>query len=323
MSPNQIPELTFQKLFAVNAGDNTLSMFAVDTKDPTQLTPVGCPMNSGGEFPVAVAFSPKHNTACVVNSGGKANIACLGVSSKGLTALDTTRDLGIDQTNPPTGPANTVSDILFSHDESRVLVSVKGTPNGTVGFIASFDVRCANRSFVLSNTAVKSTPDKGVLPFGMTLLPSQSSDILFSTDAAFGASVSRFDAKSAKIISSQSVAIANQTATCWSAFSPRTGSFYVTDVGVAHVTEFSVDPNEPSLKLIATHPLEAIGGRIDDIVASTRNGDFLYVLAAKEGAVDVLRLDSPGKATQIQTFDAKTAVPDLPISVQGLAVLVL
>jgi len=298
-------------------------MFLVNMNDPTQLTPVGCPTNSGGEFPVAVAFSPKHNTACVVNSGVKSNIACFGVSSKGLSALDTTRDLGINQTNPPTGPANTVSDILFNHDESKVLVSVKGTPNGTVGFIASFDVECSKKSFALSSTPVKSTPDKGVLPFGMTLLPSQSSDILFSTDAAFGASVSEFDAKSSTITSSQSVAIANQSATCWSAFSPRTGSFYVTDVGVAHVTEFSVNPNGPSLKLIATHPLEAIGGRIDDAVASTGNGDFLYVLAAKEGAVDVLQLDSPGKATQIQTFNAKTAVPDLPISVQGMAVFVM
>jgi len=311
----------------VNSGDNTLSMFQVNQKDPTRLTRVGRPINSGGKFPVAVAFSPKNNMACVANSGGESNVACFGVSSKGLSPLNTTRSLGLNQTNPPTGPANTVSDILFNQDESKVLVSVKGTPNATAGFIASFDVASSNvkgkKAFALSSKAVKSTPAKGVLPFGMTLVKSQSSDILFSTDAAFGASVSQFSATSNTIVLSESIPIPNQIATCWSALSPRTGSFYVTDVGVANVTEFSVDPKGPSLKLIATHPLEAIGGRIDDAVASTRQGDFLYVLAAKEGAVDVLQLDSPGKATQIQSFNAKAAVPGLPISVQGMAVFVV
>jgi hypothetical protein len=325
MFPDSKRLTNIQKLFAVNSGDNTVSMFLVDQKDPTRLTTVGRPVDSGGEFPVAVAFSPKHNTACVANSGGRSNIACFAVSSKGLSSLNTTRDLGIQQTNPPTGPANTVSDILFNHDESKVFVSVKGTPNKTAGFIASFDVKSGEikgkTSFELSSAAIKSTPDKGVLPFGMTLVKSQSSDILFNTDAAFGASVSEFNASS-EIISSHSASIANHSAPCWSAFSPRTGSFYVTDVGVANVTEFSVDPEAPSLKVLATHPLEAIGGRIDDAVASTRNGDFLYVLAAKEGAVDVLELSGPGKAKQIQTFDASTAVPDLPISVQGMAVFV-
>ena len=51
-------------------------------------------------------------------------------------------------------------------------------------------------------------------------------------------------------------------------------------------------------------------------------GDFLYALGAKARSVNVLELTGPGKAKQIQTFVVTDAVPDLPISVQGMAVFV-
>jgi len=309
-------------LFAVNPGDNTVSAFKISSSDPTQLTMMGSPTDTAGEFPIAVAFSKKHQTACVVNSGGESNVACFSVSGSGLTLLpDTVRTLGLNQTNPPTGPANTVSDILFSYDQSQVFVSVKGDPKGAPGFIANFGVT-GGCTFNLSDTAVNSTPDKGVLPFSMTLVP-HAEDVLFNTDAAFGVSVSRFDPTTGSIVNSSSVAINNQTATCWSSTSPRTGSFYVTDVGTAKLNEFSVDPSGPSVTLLASHLLSGTGGRIDQNVASTRVGDFLYVLDPADSAVDVLKLLAPGKAQQIQTFDAKAAVPDLPVSVQGMAVFVI
>jgi hypothetical protein len=295
-------------------------MFTVSRNDSTQLTMVGSPVNTMGEFPVAVAFSKKHHTACVVNSGGASNLACFSVSKKGLTPLNNTvRSLGVNQTNPPTGPANTVSDILFNQDQSALLVSVKGTPNGTVGFIANYGI--SGKHFRLDEEPVISTPDKGVLPFSMTLV-GQCGDVLFNTDAAFGVSISQFDPETGDIIASSSVAIDNQTATCWSSTSPRTGSFYVTDVGNAIVSEFSVDPTGPSTALLARYTLDGVGGRIDQAVASTNAGDFLYVLGAKARSVNVLSLTGPGKAQQIQTFVVTDAVPDLPISVQGMAVFV-
>ena len=308
-------------LFAVNAGDNTLSFFTIDASDPTKLTVVGKPANTMGQFPVAVTFSHKLQTTCVLNGGGDTNVACLKVSKKnGLIPLpNTVRSLGQQQSVPPTGPANTVSDILFNQEQSQLLASVKGSPNGTAGFIANFAV--TKHPFCLASQPVKSTPNKGVLPFSMTLV-GKSGDVVLNTDAGFGISVSRFDAKTGAIDSSSSVVIQNQTATCWSSTSPRTGSFYTTDVGNALVQEFSVDPSIPEAKLIGTHPLEGIGGRIDQNVGSTKVGDFLYILAAKAGSVDVVKLEGPGKAEQIQSFNVTAAVPDLPISVQGMAVYV-
>jgi hypothetical protein len=309
-------------LFAVNPGDNTFSAFSVDKNDPTQLTMIGAPTNTLGEFPVAVAYSPKNNAACVLNSGGQSNFACFAVSKTGMTALkNTVRSLGLNQTNPPTGPANTVSDIIFNQDESNLLVSVKGNPTAAPGFIANFAVTTGTCGISLATTPVKSTPDKGVLPFSMTLVGT-SGDTLLSTDAGFGVSVSNFDATSGKITGSSSVSLNNQTATCWSAFSPKTGSFFVTDVGRAVMTEMSVDTTGPTTKLVQQYTLNGPGGRIDLNVASTSVGDFLYVLDPAGGAVNVLALSTPGNAKQIQTFNASTSVTDLPISIQGMAVFV-
>jgi hypothetical protein len=296
-------------------------MFTINPTDPTQLTMIGTPTNTLGEFPVAVAFSQKHGTACVLNSGGQSNLGCFAVSNQGLTPLtDTVRSLGLNQTNPPTGPAKTVSDILFNQDQSQLVVSVKGDPTATPGFIANFAVTQESCGIALSAQPVKSTPDKGVLPFSMTLV-GISGDILLNTDAAFGVSVSNFDATTGAISASSSVALDNQTATCWSSFSPKTGSFFVTDVGRGIVTELSVDATGPTAKIVHTYSLQA-SALIDSNVASTIVGDFLYILDPPGGAVHVLALSTPGKAKEIQTFNAKDGVADLPISVQGMAVFV-
>lgn len=49
-------------LFTVNAGSNTLSMFAIDPRNPQHLTLVGEPASTLGDFPMSVAYSEKINT---------------------------------------------------------------------------------------------------------------------------------------------------------------------------------------------------------------------------------------------------------------------
>lgn len=47
----------FQILIAVNPGSNTLSIFNIDSKDPTRLTQVGGPVDSMGDVPISVTIS--------------------------------------------------------------------------------------------------------------------------------------------------------------------------------------------------------------------------------------------------------------------------
>jgi hypothetical protein len=132
-----------------------------------------CTFPTNGEFPVSVAYSGVHNVACVLNSGGCLNIASFSVSkSTGLVPLpESVRTLGIQQSSPPTGLANTGSDILFNNDATQLLVSVKGDPSGKPGFIAVFAVEVEGCNFALARTGVRVTPDNGVCHVVSLLFP--------------------------------------------------------------------------------------------------------------------------------------------------------
>lgn len=49
-------------LFVVNAGSNTLAMFTINPRNPQDLTLVGKPCSTLGDFPVSVAYSEKLRT---------------------------------------------------------------------------------------------------------------------------------------------------------------------------------------------------------------------------------------------------------------------
>jgi len=309
-------------VFAVNAGSNTLSMFNIDPKNPTDIRLAGKPVDTAGEFPVAVAFSKKLNMACVVNGGAADGIACFKADAKkGLTPVpNTNRKLNIKQTTPPSGPPNTVSDIIFTEDESQLLVSVKGIPP-TPGRISAFAVNPNDGS--LSATSVDSTPSKGgIVPFSMTNIPGKKA--VLNTDAAVGFAV--YDFSKGSNATSSIIPIQGQGATCWSNFSPKTGTFFLTDIGTSTVTEVKVDDNLTG-SIVKQYPLAKGSATIDNAIATIGGNDFLYVLSPNVTAIDVLSLQAAGQATKLQTvsFASMAAAAGLKVdakNLQGMAVFV-
>ncbi|KAJ3005296.1 hypothetical protein NUW54_g4402 [Trametes sanguinea] len=47
-----------QVLATVNSGSNTISLFSIDPKTPTNIQPLGDPVSSEGEFPMSLACPP-------------------------------------------------------------------------------------------------------------------------------------------------------------------------------------------------------------------------------------------------------------------------
>ncbi|KAH9850346.1 hypothetical protein C2E23DRAFT_836177 [Lenzites betulinus] len=192
-----------QVLATVNAGSNTVSLFSIDPRTPTNIQQIGDVASSEGEFPMSLAFNADGNRLCVLN-GGAVN-----------------------------GPAGTASHIIFSEDGKQLIASVKGVPP-TPGFLAVWDV-AADGS--LSPDFKKVAPAKdGILPFSMTVIPGKNA--ILATDAGLGFDVFDFAGNR-----SSAVKIDGQVATCWSSFSKKTGNFYLTDIGTATVTEVHVDKN--------------------------------------------------------------------------------
>ncbi|KAF3922241.1 hypothetical protein ABW20_dc0101736 [Dactylellina cionopaga] len=281
-------------LFATNAGSNTLTMFNIDPRHPTCLTMVGNPAYTMGDFPVAVAYSKKLKTACVLNSGTSDGVACYSVSARtGLKPLDkNARKFNLGQSNPPVGATGTVSDIFFTPDSKSLIVMVKGNPVTSVaGFVAVFPVQNGK----VSLTPVKSNPAGSVVLFGSSMI--SNTDII-ATDAGFGTIKLTLNPQTHVVVTDVKNTIAGQAATCWTAFSPKTGSVYVTDIKMNRIEEI----NASSGKIVSVlNFTNGNTGNIDDVVG----GDFLYSLSPSTGKVDIAVVSlagGQGKMKELGTF---------------------
>ncbi|KAL8988746.1 MAG: hypothetical protein Q9169_008503 [Polycauliona sp. 2 TL-2023] len=220
-------------MVAVNPGSNTLSLFAIDTKDPTKLTMIGKPVDTMGDFPVTAAISRKNKLACVGNSGARAGTACFSIHHrKGLQPLPQSAiAFPLGQTTPPLGPLNTVSHIFFNQDETMLLTTVKGDPmKNNTGFLSMLPVQ-------KDNTATKDTrssPNGTAVLFGSAIIPGTGD--IFATDASFGAATISTSTNTKPSILHKTT-IENQKATCWATISPLTGTAFVTDVLVDNLVE--------------------------------------------------------------------------------------
>lgn len=307
-----------QNLFAVNAGDNTLTMMSIDTQDPTKLTMVGQPVAIPGEFPNTVAASAKNQLACVATTGAVAGISCANFDNQnGLGQMDALRAIDLGQTTPPVGPTNTVSQSFFSEDESKLFTTVKGDPTvNNTGFFSVFPVQAGNGAAQLATQDTRSSPPGTAVLFGAALIPGSSN--VFTTDASFGAAILNVDdsTNQASLVANQT--IADQKATCWATFSPATKSAFITDVGINRVIEMSAT----DASILGQTDLSETGdpGLIDLKAA----GNFVYALSPGNGttqaAVSVLDVSGgQGTAKLVQHFQAGSIGAGK--NSQGMAVL--
>jgi hypothetical protein len=113
-------------LFVINPGSNSLSMFLINPYDPTELTLLSV-QPVFGSFPVSVTVNFMY--ACVLTGGHITGIRCFTYNSNGLRVVpsfDRNLTSYISQTEPPTGPLNTMSEITFSADDRALIIAVKG-----------------------------------------------------------------------------------------------------------------------------------------------------------------------------------------------------
>ena len=286
-------------LVAVNAGSNTLSMMMISSHDPSQLTLVGKPVDTLGEFPVSVAISAKKSVACVANTGAKAGLACFNANAQtGLTPMFRSLiEFPIGQTTPPVGPTNTVSHTLFNEDQTMLLTTVKGDPTkNTTGFLSMLPI--AKGAPAAQDT--RSSPAGTAVLFCSAIIPGTNN--LFATDASFGAATISMDTP-AKVLSKAT--IGDQKATCWATISPLTKTAFVTDVAVNHIVE--IDPRSGDIKHSVNLP-NANPGMIDLVAV----GKMVYALSPGNGttkaAVAVMDV-SAGDVKQVQNFEVNGAGP--------------
>lgn len=271
-------------LFTVNPGANTVSMFTIPKNDPWHPKLVGAPVPSGGDFPMSVAYSPKHRLACVANSGAKNNVQCYEVTPAGLRPSGESMPLPLNQTTPPVGPANTVSDILFNPSESALFVTVKGTGTGA-GYIYAYPI---GQSKVQPTPRVSRPAELGT-NFGMSFLGSDSKAVV--SDPGFGGAFVDIDCN-LKASVTKVVNVTGNAASCWTHYSAEFGAAYIMDAGVPNITV--LDPKTMEVKPTLAGPAAAAG-----MFDGTVGAGHLYAL----DAADSITVYSLKDSSVAQTFN--------------------
>ena len=216
-------------LFAVNAGSNTLSMFTIDPKNPSKPKLVGSPVDTLGEFPISVDYSPKLRQACVLNGGKKVGVACFTVDHvHGLKAKGPLRKMGksyANETTPASGVIGTAAQVLFNPDSSAVFATVKGNgffPPLQLGSMVAWPV--TNGEVSTKEPVLSQIP--GIhMDFGFEFI---NKSTIFLTDASSGTSLLHVgaDLKATETVHTQ---VPGQFITCWTAYERSLNTLYAMD----------------------------------------------------------------------------------------------
>ncbi len=261
-------------LYAVNAGSDTVSVFAV-RGDQLALRQV---IGSGGPFPVSVAVYG--DLVYVLNAEGGGSLYGYRVAAGQLIPIPgSARPLGL---NPAATPqfTNTPGQAAFSPDGTQLIVTTKA--NGS-----DIDV-----FGVLANGLLSGTPtvnaEPGAVPFAITFDPAGH---LVVADAGTNA-LSTFTLEPDGTLTSLDTVGTGQSATCW-VVADR-GLLFASNAGSATISGYASGPGG-ALTLLgqtATDP-----GTVD--AAVTPGGRFLYVQTGGNGVVDEFAVSPGGSLAEV------------------------
>jgi hypothetical protein len=260
-------------LYAVNAGSNTITAFAVHGDHLTRLQTI----SSGGTFPVSITLHG--GQLYVLNARGGGSIqGYLRFGPLLVRVPSWHRDLGFDP-NPSPEFTSTPGQIAFTPDGSKLVVTTKGDGNS----IEVFQVN------PLGGPTAKPvvTADPGNVPFAITF---DQHDHLIVAEAGPSA-LATFTVNRDATLKLITRTTTGQAATCWVT---RTGDHvYASNAGSASVSGYN--DHNGSLTTIgntATDP-----GTID--AAAAPNGRYLYVQTGANGIVDEYAIGHGGTLTAI------------------------
>lgn len=279
-------------LFAVNAGSNSVSVFAIKGDDLMLLDTAP----SGGTMPVSLTV--KGDLVYVLNAGGIANISGFTIDAESnhlMPLAGSTQDL-------PGGAAAAPAEVLFSPDGSVLVVTEKGT-NSIDTFTLHDGVPAAGVSF----------PSGGTTPFGFAF---GHEDVAIVSDAGSGpgtSAVSSYKVDEDGNLDVITPALGDtQTAACWLVV-PRNGRFaYTTNTGDATISSFAV-AEDGSLQLLQVAAASTGAGTIPTDMALSGNSRFLYTRNGGNGTVSGFRIGADGSLTPV------TSVNGVPAGAQGIA----
>jgi 6-phosphogluconolactonase (cycloisomerase 2 family) len=269
-------------LFAVNAGSNSISEFAV-RNDGLKLLST---FSSNGATPTSLTVH-KH----VLYVLDAASITGYKLDGQG----------GVKPLAGSTQPllGNTPAEVAFAPDGSALVVTEKGTNT-----LDTFAVGPRG----IAQPGV-SSPSAGATPFGFAF---DQLGRAFVSEAAGSASSYAVDASGAHTITG--AAPTHQGAPCWLVVTPDGRFAYTANAGSGTISGFSIAPNGSIALLDASGATGSFGAGshpLDEAISS--DGQFLYVLVDGHHTVGGFRIGADGSLTSLGE------VGSLPAGTVGLA----
>jgi hypothetical protein len=281
-------------LFAVNAGSNEISSFAVGAGGLTLVAKVG----SGGDRPISLTL--RGNMLYVLNEGGTPNITGFTVSATG-------------QLTPLAGSTRPLSEANGNQDPAEVSFSAFGD------FIAVTEKATSRIDlYWTSGTGLTDGPDtfpsNGLTPFGFAF---DGQNHLVVSEAFGGqpkqGAASSYVASRIPGLSVVSGSVHNaQTASCWVVITANGRFVYTTNTGSGTITSY----------LLGTGGTLALLNRV---AASTGPGSTPIDMALSSGSAYLYTTDNGTQmvhAFRVGTDGSLTAIGytgGLPFGVQGIA----
>jgi 6-phosphogluconolactonase (cycloisomerase 2 family) len=270
-------------LYAVNAGSDTITVFAVRGGRLIRLQVIG----SGGSFPVSVAV--RGNVVYVLNArdgGSVQGFARVGAALIRVPAWH--RALGLDATETPEF-TSTPGQLAFTPDGRQLVVTTKNNGN-------DIDVFAVSPGGAPSAQPVVNA-DPAAVPFAVSF---DAGGHLVVAEAGTN-SVATFGLARDGKLTLVSRAATGQAATCWVA---RDGSlFYASNAGGGTVSGYA-DAGSGALAALGNTPADA--GTVDAVASP--DGRDLYVRGGANGTVAEFAVAPNGSLTRLGSVTVPGAV---------------
>jgi 6-phosphogluconolactonase (cycloisomerase 2 family) len=278
------------ELIAVNAGSDTVTVFAVNGTSLTAIQQI----SSGGLFPDSIASNGRY--VAVLNAGGGGSVAEFTWFNGRLVPLPgQVRSLGLNNTTPPDFHHG-VGQVGYTPNGQHLVITGKLSTNGYLVFSVA-------PNGVLGATPV-ATPAVNALPFSFVF---DSAGNLVATEAS-NSSVSTYRVNANGTLTNLGTVSDGAAALCW--ISGANGYFYGSNAGSGTISSF--DENSAGApELVNATAATAHAGTTDSVVSP--DGNFLYVESGGAGTIDAYAIGAGGSLTQIET------IFNTPVASEGIA----
>jgi 6-phosphogluconolactonase len=277
-----------KRLFAVNAGSNTVSMFAVAADGTLQWKAT---QYSGGTSPISLTVDDQ--TLYVLNAGGTPNISGFSITGKSLYPIaGSTRPLGLGDAGP--------AEVAFSPNGRALVVTNKAS--------STIDTYLVGAGELTTGPFVSISA--GGTPFGFAF--DRKGNVLVSEAAG---SASSYSVAAGGALTTISAAVTtNQGAPCWLVTTPDGHFAYTANAGTGTISGFSVS-SKGALALLdssgATATIGAGSHPLDETVSS--DGSTFFDLVDGFHQLEAFQLTPAGGLT------ADATLSGLPAGAVGLA----